>query len=184
MKSQNFNNQSSRIILKIINSENARKILKSTSERSMSAAQISQRCNIPLTKTYRWLKKLQNMKFIQGSGTISKQGRKVTSYKSLVKTIIFNPNHDDKSIVQVLGVGNTLTCSKCRSKKCTLDYDLKTNLWSYSCIDCHLSLVQTNQKKLKEEQQKVFLLEELDTERALREEQQKVLLLEALIKKN
>ncbi len=184
MKSKNFDDQSSKNLLKIISSENARKILKSTSKRSMSASQISEKCNIPLTKTYRWIKKLLNVKFIQGSGTISKEGRKIIFYKSLVKTIIFNPSSDNDSKVQVLGVGNVLTCNKCGSGKCTLDYNTQTNLWNYKCSDCSLEYVQTNLQKLKEEQQKVILLEELNPEHELREEQQKVILLESLLQEN
>jgi hypothetical protein len=184
LKSKKFDTPSNKIILKIISSENARKILKSTSERSMSASGISKECSIPLTKTYRWIKKLQNMKFIQASGTISKEGRKIMSYKSLVKTIIFNTNDVTDSRVQVLGIGNNLTCNKCGSGKCTLDYNPQDNLWNYKCLDCSLMYVQTNFIKLKEEQQKVILLEELNTEFALKEEQQKVLLLESLLQEN
>ena len=76
MKTKNFNDQSSKIILKIIGSENARKILKSTSKCPMSASQISTECDIPLTKTYRWIKKLQNMKFLQTSGMVSSDQKK------------------------------------------------------------------------------------------------------------
>ncbi len=184
MKSKIFDEQSSKILLKIVSSENARKILKSISKRSMSVAQISEKCDIPLTKTYRWIKKLQNVKFIQGSGTISKEGRKIIFYKSLVKTIIFNPSSNNDSNVHVMGVGNVLTCNKCGSEKCTLDYNTQTNLWNYKCLDCNLKYVQTNLLKLKEEQQKIILLEELNTEHELREEQQKVILLESLLQEN
>ena len=92
LQSQNFNEQSDKVILKTLGSDNARKILKSISERSMSVSQISKDCNIPLTKTYRWVKKLQNMKFLRASGTISKEKRKIRLYQSLVKIIIFNAN--------------------------------------------------------------------------------------------
>jgi len=106
------------------------------------------------------------------------------SYRSLVKTIIFNPNDVNDSKIKVLGIGKSLTCNKCRSEKCTLDYNSESDLWNYKCLDCSMKYVQTNSVKLKEEQQKVILLEELNTEHALREEQQKVLLLESLLQEN
>jgi DNA-binding transcriptional ArsR family regulator len=181
LQSQNFNEQSDKVILKILGSNNARKILKSISERSMSVSQISKDCNIPLTKTYRWIKKLQNLKFVRASGIISKEKRKVRSYQSLVKMIIFNANDVNDSKVQVLGIGNNFNCNKCGSGKCTLEYNTQTDLWNYNCLDCSQEYVQTNFIKLKEEQQKVILLEELNIEHVLKEEQQKVILLESLL---
>lgn len=181
LQSKIFDEQSSKSLLKVIGSDNARKILKSISEHSMSASQISKDCNIPLTKTYRWIKKLQNLKLIQTSGIISKENRRVRSYKSLIKIIIFNASDVNDSKVNVLGIGNKFACNKCGSEKCTLDYDMQTDLWHYKCLACSLKYVQTNFTKLKEEQQKVILLEELNIEHDLREEQQKVLLLESLL---
>jgi DNA-binding transcriptional ArsR family regulator len=181
LKSKNFDEQSSKIILKILSSDNARKILNSTSERSMSVSQISKDCNIPLTKTYRWVKKLQNMKFVRASGAISKEKRKVRSYQSLVQMIIFNAKDVNDSKVKVLKIRNNINCNNCGSGKCILEYNPQTNLWNYNCLDCSQEYVQTNFIKLKEEQQKVILLEELNIEHTLKEEQQKVILLESLL---
>ncbi len=183
MKSKKFDENSSKNLLKIINSENARKILNATSENFISASQISKNHNIPLTKTYRWLKKLQSVKFIQSLPTFDKDGRKIMTYKSLVKTVIFNPG-DSKSKIQILGIGDNLSCNKCGSKKYNLEYNNDTNLWNYECSDCRQKYVETNIQKLKEEQQKIILLEELNTEHALKEEQQKVFLLESLLEES
>ncbi len=181
MKSKKLDVLTSKKILRIMSSESARKILEETSHSEKSVSQISEACDLPLTKTYRWIKKLQDLKLLDVSGTISEEGRKVKLFKSLVQMIIFNPRVGKNPEVEVLGIGNRLTCSKCGSKNCSLELNEKTDNWEHKCNDCMNFFVQTTSHSLKEEQQKVILLEE-STTHSLKEEQQKVILLQNLLK--
>ena len=169
-------------ILKIMNSENARKILSATTEKPVSAEKISKSMEIPLTKVYRWLKKLQTLKLIETTGEITEEGRKIRLYKNLVKMIMINPQQPLESKVQLLGVGNQITCNHCGSKNCSLEFDSKKNEWKSKCLDCDKNLIQTMSHELKEEQQKAILLEEEIDKHSLKEEKQKVILLEYLLK--
>ncbi len=179
MRSKKLDALTSKKILRIMSSESARKILEDTSKDERSVSQISEACNLPLTKTYRWIKKLQDLKLLEVTGTISEEGRKVKLFKSLVQMIIFNPRIGKTPEVEILGIGNKLVCSKCGSKNCSLELDEKTNNWEHQCNDCKQSFVETTSHKLKEEQQKVMLLE--DSSHNFKEEQQKVILLQSLL---
>lgn len=179
MKSKKLDALTSKKILRIMSSESARKILEDTSKSERSVSQISESCNLPLTKTYRWIKKLQDLKLLEVTGTISEEGRKVKLFKSLVQMIIFNPRIGKNPEVEVLGIGTKLTCSKCGSNNCTLELNEGTNNWELQCNDCQQFFVETNSHQLKEQQQKIMLLE--DSTHAFKEEQQKVILLQSLL---
>ena len=87
-------------IIKMIGSKRAREIIEATHEKPMSASEISKVCNIPLTKVYRWLIKLENCKLLQCSGTVSDKGRKIRLYKSKVNMIWIDPAEESPSIME------------------------------------------------------------------------------------
>ncbi len=181
LKAKSADAESGIKILKILNSENVRKILEGTSEKPISAEKISKKYNIPLTKVYRWIKKLQDLKLLETTGDITENGRKVRLYKNLVRMIMVNPQNPAESKVRMLGIGNQLSCFKCGSSNCTLEFDNNKSEWSSKCVECDRKMIQTISHKLKEEQQKAILLESISDTHSLNEEKQKVILLEYLI---
>ena len=158
MRSKIVDQDSSRKILRVINSRHAKKILETTSKAPMSATQINRSCRIPLTKVYQWVQKLQDLKFLKISGMINEEGRKVRLYQSMVKMIVINPNNYPAFSVEVMGIGAPRKCDVCSSKNFTLTYYPKPNKCEYQCIDCELEHAKTASHLLKEEKQKTVFL--------------------------
>ncbi len=167
-------------IIKMMGSEHARKIIQVTNEKPLSASEISETCGIPLTKVYRWLQRLENCKLLRPTGIINEDGRRIRFYKSMVNMIMIDPTETSSPRVEILGSGNIIKCSKCGSTNCTLAYD-KSNKTTAECIDCKIKYVETLSHSLKEEKQKLIILEGLSDSHSRKEEQQKVFILEALL---
>lgn len=168
-------------ILRMIGSKHARKIIEITNQRSMSAMEISKTADIPLTKVYRWLQKLENHKLLHVTGTINSQRRKVRLYKSLVEMIMIHPGKNNSPRIEILGSGETIFCSKCGSSNCTLEYDKNFNKTVCKCIDCEIRYLQVYSHTLREEKQKVIILKGLSYNHQLAEEHQKVIILKGLL---
>ena len=168
-------------ILRMIGSKLARKILDITNQRPRSASEISQSANIPLTKVYRWLQKLENYKLLRVTRIINSQGRKIRLYKSSVEMIMIHPSKDNSPRIEILGSGNIINCSKCGSSNCTLEYDRKSNKTICKCIDCEIRYLETFSHNLKEEKQKMIILKGLSDRHQLVEEHQKVIILKGLL---
>lgn len=167
-------------IIKMMGSKNARKIIQITDEKPLSASEIHKACSIPLTKVYRWLRKLENCKLLQPSGNVNENGRRVRLYKSQVNMIMIDPRQTSPN-VEILGSGIPIKCSKCGSNNCNLTFDKKTNKTVAQCIDCDIKFRESVSHQLKEQEQKFIILESLSNSQALKEEQQKVFLLEGLL---
>ena len=97
--------------------------------------------------------------------------------------IIIDPTETSSSKVEILGSGNIIKCSKCRSSNCTLEID-KSNKTTVQCRDCKTKYVETLSHSLKEEKQKFMILDFISDSHSLKEQQQKVFLLETLLDKN
>ena len=161
-------------------SEHARKIIQVTNEKPLSASEISKTCSIPLTKVYRWLRRLENCKLLQPTGVINEEGRRIRLYKSMVNMIMIDPTETSSPRVEILGSGSIIKCSKCGSANCTLAYD-KSNKTTIQCMDCKTKYVETLSHSLKEEKQKFMILDFISDSHSLKEERQKVFLLETLL---
>ena len=168
-------------IIKIMGTKYARKILESIHEEPLSALEISKVCNIPLTKVYRWLIKLEQCSLLLASGKIGDKGRKIRLYKSKVNTITISPSEKSSPRVGILGTGNIIICSKCGSSNCIVTYDKKSNKTIGQCLNCKISYVETLSHTLKEEQQKFMILEYFSNLKSLKEEQQKMFILKKLL---
>lgn len=168
-------------ILRMIGSKLARKILDITNQRPRSASEISQSGNIPLTKVYRWLQKLENYKLLHVTRIINSQGRKIRLYKSSVEMIMIHPSKDNSPRIEILGSGNIINCLKCGSRNCTLEYDRKSNKTICKCIDCEIRYLETFSHNLKEEKQKMIILKGFSDRHQLVEEHQKVIILKGLL---
>lgn len=149
--------ESGKKILRVLSSENARKILEVTSKKPITVSQISINCKIPLTKVYRWVKKLQELNLLKISYVITER-RKTHLYQSMVKMIVINPNEYPSIKIEVLGIGIRHKCDVCGSSNFTLTYYTKPNKMEYRCIDCELEHTDTVARLLKEERQKVVFL--------------------------
>ena len=167
-------------IIKMMGSKNARKIIQITDEKPLSASEIHKACSIPLTKVYRWLRKLENCKLLQPSGNVNENGRRVRLYKSQVNMIMIDPRQTSPN-VEILGSGIPIKCSKCGSNNCNLTFDKKTNKTVAQCIDCDIKFRESVSHQLKEQEQKFIILESLSNSQALKEEQQMVFILEGLL---
>ena len=168
-------------ILKMMSSKLARKIIEMTTQRSHSASEISEMGNIPLTKVYRWLQKLEDYKLLRVTKIINHEGRKVSFYSSMIDMIMINPNKKPSLEIEILGLGNIINCLKCGSINCTLEYDKKSNKTVCKCIDCETRYVETFSHDLKEEQQKMIILKGLLDPHQVAEESQKVIILKGLL---
>lgn len=168
-------------ILKMVSSRLARKIIEITTHRSLSASEISEMGNIPLTKVYRWLQKLEDYKLLRVTKIINHEGRKVSFYKSMIDMIMVNPNKKPSLGIEILGVGNIINCSKCESTNCTLEYDKKSKMTVCKCIDCETRYLETFSHDLKEEKQKIIILKALSNPHQVAEESQKVIILKGLL---
>ena len=144
-------------ILRVLSSENARKILEVTGKKQITASQISIDCKIPLTKVYQWIKKLQELNLLKISNVITER-RKIRLYQNLIKMIVINPNEYPSIKIEVLGIGIRHKCDVCGSSNFTLTYYTKPNKMEYRCIDCELEHANTAARLLKEERQKVVFL--------------------------
>ena len=152
-----MDDESGKKILRMLSSENARKILEVTSKKPITASQVSINCKIPLTKVYRWIKKLQELNLLKISNVITER-RKIRLYQSLIKMIVINPNEYPSIKIEVLGIGIRHKCDVCGSSNFTLTYYTKPNKMEYRCIDCELEHTDTVARLLKEERQKVVFL--------------------------
>lgn len=170
-------------IIKMMGSEHVRKIIQITSKNPLSASEISETGNIPLTKVYRWLQKLEECKLVQITGTINDEGRRIRFYKSLVHMIMIDPTKISSPKVEILGLGGIIKCSKCQSTNCTIVYD-ESNKTTVECLECKIKYIETISHSLNEEKQKFMILEGLSNMYNLREEEQKVFILEAIIDHN
>lgn len=69
-------------LIKIVSNSNSAKILKTTSDSSKSAYEISKDCEMSLTTVYRELRKLNEINLVKISGSIDNSGKKHFKYES------------------------------------------------------------------------------------------------------
>lgn len=69
-------------LLKIVSNKNSAKILKTTTDSSKSAYEISKDCEMSLTTVYRELRKLNEINLVKISGSIDNTGKKHFKYES------------------------------------------------------------------------------------------------------
>jgi len=167
-------------ILKMLSSKLARKIIETTTQNSHSASEISEMGSIPLSKVYRWLKQLEDYKLLRVTKIINHEGRKISYYKSKIDMIMVNPKKESSLGIEILGLGSIIHCLKCGSINCTLEYDKKFNTTLCKCIDCETRYLETFSHDLKEEKQKIIILNALSTHQ-IAEERQKVIILKGLV---
>lgn len=165
----------------MISSKHARKIIEITNQKSLSALEISKIADIPLTKVYRWLQKLENHKLLHVTATINSEGRKVRLYKNSVEMIMIRPNSNYFPRIEILGSGDTTYCSKCGSSNCALEYDINSNKTISKCIDCEIRHLEAYSHALTKDQEKMLILKTPSEKHQLADEHQKVIILKGLL---
>lgn len=89
-------------ILKVISNEQAMQVLECSMDLPKSAYELSTTCNIPLTQTYRWIRKLHRLGFVRISGATNRVGKKYFMYQSKVHQINIKLNTGSTSQIEIL----------------------------------------------------------------------------------
>jgi predicted transcriptional regulator len=78
-------------------------ILKSTMKQSKSATQISKACQIPVSSVYKKIKKLHHLGivFIDRIDIDNKNGKKITFYKSRIRSLELNLTSDGETSLRI-----------------------------------------------------------------------------------
>lgn len=88
-------------ILNALEDEDCRAILAATQEQSLSASELSEECDLPLSTTYRKLEQLTEVKLLDEEIRLSRSGKHTSEYVLAVEDVHMSVSQDNGVELQV-----------------------------------------------------------------------------------